>query len=223
MSTLRRQLIDTCRRMNALGLNQGTSGNASARLAEGMLITPSGVDYDAMRANQIVKLDKNGRPTGSLKPSSEWRIHFDIMRARTDAGAILHCHAPFSTSLACLRIGIPAFHYMVAVAGGHDIRCAGYATFGTQALSDRTLAALEGRKACLMANHGMIALGADLAGALKLAVEVETLARQYWQALQVGKPKLLGAREMDRVLAKFADYGKQPTTRRPAPQARKTR
>ena len=144
---------------------------------------------------------------GTRVPSSEWRIHRDIYRARPDTAAIVHTHAPFATSLACLNRGIPAFHYMVAVAGGKDIRCAPYATFGTQALSDHAVAALDGRKACLLANHGMIAIGAALPAALALAVEVETLAEMYWRALQLGEPVVLSDAEMDLVIAKFRTYG----------------
>lgn len=206
---LRRQLIDTCRRMNGLGINQGTSGNASLRIDGGFLITPSGIPYDDMRPEQIVEMDLDGRYHGDFLPSSEWRFHYDIMCKREDAGAVVHTHANFCTTLACLGRGIPSFHYMVAVAGGPDIRCAPYATFGTQELSDHALKALKDRKACLLANHGMICLGPDLEKTLRLAVEVETLASQYWRALQVGEPKLLPKREMTRVLARFASYGKQ--------------
>ena len=151
----------------------------------------------------------DGEARGSLLPSSEWRFHRDIYVARADAHAIVHTHAPFATSLACLHRGIPPFHYMVAVAGGNDIRCAPYATFGTQELSDHALAALAGRDACLLANHGMIALGASLAKALALAVEVETLAEMYWRALQIGEPVLLSDAEMDVVLEKFRTYGQR--------------
>ena len=149
----------------------------------------------------------DGEARGALLPSSEWRFHRDIYAARADAHAIVHTHAPFATSLACLHRGIPPFHYMVAVAGGTDIRCAPYATFGTQALSDHAVAALAGRRACLLANHGMIAVGASLERALALAVEVETLAEMYWRALQIGEPVLLPDAEMDVVLEKFATYG----------------
>jgi L-fuculose-phosphate aldolase len=148
-------------------------------------------------------------PAGKREPSSEWRFHRDILATRPDVGAVVHTHAMFATTLSCLRRGIPAFHYMVAMAGGDSIRCAPYATFGTQALSDHAVKALKGRKACLLANHGMIAVGGTLAEAMALAVEVETLAAQYWRALQVGKPILLPKAEMRRVLAKFATYGHQ--------------
>ena len=205
---LRQEIIWTARRMNELGVNQGTSGNVSARIRGGYLITPSGLGYGGMRASDIVAVDFADRPRGKRKPSSEWRFHRDIYAARADAKAVVHTHAMFATTLACLGRGIPAFHYMVAVAGGKDIRCAPYATFGTQALSDHALAALEGRRACLLANHGMICVGGSLGSALALAVEVETLAGQYWRALQVGEPKLLSNKDMKVVLEKFESYGK---------------
>lgn len=204
---LRRQIVATCRRMNALGINQGTSGNVSARVRGGLLITPSGVPYDAMTAEGVVALAPDGAVRGAGKPSSEWRFHVDILAARPDAGAIVHTHSVHATALSCLRRDIPAFHYMVAAAGGDTIRCADYATFGTQALSDHALAALDGRRACLLANHGVIALGKDIDAALALAVEVETLAQQYLLALQVGKPTILGKAEMRRVIEKFKGYG----------------
>ena len=204
---LRQAIIDSCREMNALGINQGTSGNISARVAGGFLITPSGVPYDEMTPAQMVEMDPKGGHRDGQKPSSEWRMHSDIYRGRPEAGAVVHTHATFCTALACLRREIPAFHYMVAVAGGHSIRCADYATFGTQALSDNMLRALEGRGACLLANHGMICFGPDLKKALALAVEVETLARQYWHASQAGEPVLLSEAEMNRVLELFKSYG----------------
>ena len=207
----RRSIIDACLRMNDLGINQGTSGNIGVRIRGGMLITPSGMPYDRLKTSDIVYMKSDGSiPKGQRNPSSEWRFHHDILAARPDVGAVVHTHAMFATTLACLRRDIPSFHYMVAVAGGESIRCAPYATFGTQALSDHALKALDGRKACLLANHGMIAVGDSIERALALAVEVETLAAQYWRVLQVGKPKLLSAAEMRRVLAKFADYGRQP-------------
>ncbi len=207
---LRRAVIDTALRMNALGVNQGTSGNVSARWGEGLLITPSGVPYERLEPDSIVFMDMEGTPRGGLLPSSEWRFHRDILAARPDVGAVVHTHSAFATTLACLGRGIPAFHYMVAAAGGLDIRCAPYATFGTQALSDHALAALDGRAACLLANHGQIATGPNLEKALALAVEVESLAGMYWRALQIGEPVLLDAEEMAVVLEKFKSYGKQP-------------
>jgi L-fuculose-phosphate aldolase len=205
--TLRLQLIETARAMNRSGINQGTAGNLSARCDDGMLITPSGVPYDSLEAADIVRLDGQGRASGARKPSSEWRIHYDVYRGRPDAGAILHAHPVHCTALACLRREIPAFHYMVAVAGGDTVRCAPYATFGTQELSDHVQAALAGRKACLMANHGLLCVASEPAGALDLAVEIESLARAYLQCLAVGEPAILDAAEMERVLEKFRDYG----------------
>lgn len=206
---LRRAIVETCRRMNTLGLNQGRSGNLSARVPGGLLVTPSGMAYDAMSPDDIVFMKADGDvPAGQRKPSSEWRFHRDILAARADVEAVLHSHAMFATTLACLRREIPAFHYMVAVAGGDTIRCAPYATFGTQALSDHALAALADRKACLLANHGMIAVGGSVDAALDLAVEVETLAAQYWRALQVGEPYILPGAEMAVVLEKFKGYGR---------------
>ncbi|HVP87318.1 MAG TPA: class II aldolase/adducin family protein [Casimicrobiaceae bacterium] len=210
---LRREIIATALAMNARGINRGKSGNVSARIEGGFLVTPSGLAYESLSPENIVAMTSSGESRGSLLPSSEWRFHRDIYAARSDSGAIVHAHSPFATTLACLGRDIPAFHYMIAVAGGKNIRCARYATFGTQALSDHALAALEARKACLLANHGMIAIGATLAAALALAIEVEALAEQYWRALQIGVPNLLSDAEMDLVLAKFESYGQQPPTR----------
>jgi L-fuculose-phosphate aldolase len=205
---LRRQIIATALRMNALGINRGKSGNVSARWKSGFLVTPSGLAYEKTKPADIVFVDAAGKASGKREPSSEWRFHHDIYRTRKACLAVVHAHSSFATALACLRREIPAFHYMIAVAGGNSIRCAPYATFGTQALSDHALAALEGRNACLLANHGMIALGADLDGALALAVEVESLCEQYWRALQIGNPALLPDEEMAVVIDKFRTYGK---------------
>jgi L-fuculose-phosphate aldolase len=208
---LRTAVIATALAMNEAGINRGKSGNVSARLRasdfDGYLITPTGVPYRKTTPDQIVAMTLDGDARGTLLPSSEWRFHRDIYRSRSDAQAIVHTHAPFATSLACMHRDIPPFHYMVAVAGGRDVRCAPYATFGTQELSDHAVAALAGRRACLLANHGMIALGASLDLALALAVEVETLAEMYWRALQIGEPVLLPDAEMDVVLEKFRTYG----------------
>jgi L-fuculose-phosphate aldolase len=203
----RRALVDHARRMNGLGINQGTSGNLSVRTASGFLVTPSGLAYDAMLPEDIVEVEWDGVIAGRHPPSTEWRLHRDIYQNRHDARAIVHAHAMFATTLSCLDRDIPSFHYMVAVAGGTNIRCAPYATFGTQDLSDRAVAALEGRKACLLSHHGMIAFSEMLPGALDLAVEVETLAAMYWRALQVGEPTILPEDEMELVLEKFATYG----------------
>lgn len=193
--------------LERLGLNRGSSGNISLRWQDGFLITPSGMPPRIIAPDDIVLMDLAGNAAGRRKPSSEWRFHCDIYRARPDAGAVVHGHPPFSVALAALRMGIPSYHYMVAMAGGIDIRCAPYATYGTQELSDHALTALEGRKACLLANHGMIATGADLDRAMALAVEVENLAEGYWRALQIGTPNLLDEAEMAVVLKKFESYG----------------
>ena len=206
----RRSIVDACRRMNALGINQGRSGNIGLRVEGGMLVTPSGTSYDDMKPADIVFMELDGRvPPGQRAPSSEWRFHRAILAARPEIGAVVHTHALFATTLACLRREIPAFHYMVAMAGGDSIRCAPYATFGTQDLADHAVAALDRRKACLLANHGMIAIGETLPRALALAVEVETLAAQYWRALQIGDPVILSEKEMQVVLEKFKSYGRQ--------------
>ena len=205
---LRASIVDTARGMSALGINRGKSGNVSARVDAGFLITPSGLAYAATMPADIVAVDLDGNATGRRAPSSEWRFHRDIYAARSDVAAIVHAHATFATTLACLDRGIPAFHYMIAIAGGSDIRCAPYATFGTQALSDHAVRALDERSACLLSHHGMIAVGPSLAAALELAVEVETLAEMYWRALAIGEPAVLGADAMAAVLARFATYGK---------------
>jgi len=207
--SLRREIIATALRMNELRINRGRSGNVSARTSRGFLVTPSGLSYEETAPEDIAVVTLAGHASGPRQPSSEWRFHRDIYAARPEVGAIVHTHSTFATTLACLGRDIPAFHYMVAVAGGKDIRCAGYATFGTQALSDRALAALQGRNACLLANHGMIAVGGTLADALELAVEVEALAEQYWRTLQTGNPNLLSDAEMDVVLEKFKSYGRE--------------
>ena len=206
---LRRQLIDTALAMNASGINSGTSGNLSVRCGEGMLITPTGLEYAELEVTDIVELDARGKTESHREPSSEWRIHHDIYQRRADALAIVHAHPVHCAALACLNRGIPPFHYMVAKAGGRNIRCSPYATFGTQELSDHVLVALQDRKACLMANHGLMVLGNSLKNALALAVEVENLARTYLQCLSVGEPEILDDAEMDRVVEKFRTYGRQ--------------
>jgi L-fuculose-phosphate aldolase len=207
---LGRALIDACLAMTARGINHGTSGNASARWRDGFLVTPTGRRYETLAPDELVYVTLDGAAHGPLAPSSEWRMHRDIYACRPEAAAVLHAHPPYATALSCLREGIPGFHYMVAAAGGPDIRCAGYALFGTAELSTAMLAALEDRRACLLANHGMICFGADLDRALALAVEVESLARQYCIARQTGAPVLLTPAQLDEALARFADYGRQP-------------
>lgn len=200
------ELLQAARSLEALGLNQGTAGNLSVRSGQGFWITPSALPLEGLGPDDMVFMGLDGQARGRHRPSSEWRFHRDILAARAEVGAVVHSHAPYATTLACQRRPVPAFHYMVALAGGHDIRCSDYATFGTQALSEAALRALADRQACLLANHGMIALGADLAAALDMAQEVEYLCRLYHQALQTGRPRLLDREEMDRVQARFKDY-----------------
>lgn len=209
MSDARNELLAACKAMDAVKLSPGTSGNLSVRDGDGYWITPSGVPYDRLSAGQMVFMDMKGGWNGDLKPSSEWRFHLDIYREREDTSGICHTHSTHATALACRREGIPAFHYMVAAAGGHDIRCAPYRTFATQDLSDVAIEALEGRQACLLSNHGVIALGATVEKALKLAQEVETLAHQFILSRQIGGPAILSGEEMDIVLEKFGTYGQQ--------------
>lgn len=206
----RAQLIAACRELTRRGLTHGTSGNVSARCDAGrFLISPSGMAYEALQPDDVPRMDLDGRWFGRRRPSSEWRFHRDIFRSRPDVGAIVHTHSPRATALACTGRGIPAFHYMVAVAGGSDIRCAPYQTFGTQELSQAALAALQDRKACLLANHGVIATGPDLHSAVALAGEVENLATQYCAAVLLGEVRILDEAEMRRVLEKFRSYGQQ--------------
>lgn len=234
----REAIVETMRSLSQHDLNRGKSGNASLRwhrgAADGLLLTPSGLAYERMTADDLVwvpleqpdpvpeaedeLLPPPARFDGAYLPSSEWRIHLDLHRRRPDARAVLHLHSPWATTLACLpRVqseGIPAFHYMVAVAGGNDLRCAAYARFGSAKLSELTLGALDGRRACLMAHHGMIAIGADLRPCLDLAIEVEVLCRLYGQALSIGEPGRLDDAEMAQVLAQFAVYGRAQAARK---------
>ena len=203
----RQSMIDACLRMTELGINQGTSGNISLRHDKGMLITPTSVPYEEMQAEQIVFMDQDGSFDPGQKPSSEWRFHRDILKARPEVNAVVHAHPPYATTLAIMGRDIPPVHYMIAVAGGDTIRCAPYATFGTEELSRRAVKGLEDRLACLLAHHGMIAIGPTLARAMWLAVEVETLARQYHGCLQIGIPPLLSKAEIENVRSRIAGYG----------------
>ena len=215
-AALRREIVDAARRMNALGINQGTSGNISARCGERMLITPSATPYEEMRPDDVAAMPLEGERgawTGPLKPSTEWRFHLDILRGRPEAGAVVHTHATYCTTLAILRREIPAVHYMMAAFGGTTVRCAPYATYGTPELAAHALAALEGRNACLLANHGMIVVGASLAKAMWLAVELETIAKQYYLALQIGQPVVLSDAEIDDTARSFSSYGVQERDR----------
>jgi len=207
---LRQEMIQTVQRFAAEGLGVGTSGNLSARNDRGFMITPSGVPYQQLEPEMLVELGPAGEViTGDLLPSSEWRFHKDIYLSHKQTGAIVHVHSPFATAIACTRQSIPAFHYVVAIAGGDSIPCAEYATFGSGDLSSHAVKALEDRRACLLANHGMIALGKDIASAFALALVVEDLARQYYYSLQIGEPVILDKEEMHTILEKFKTYGKQ--------------
>ncbi|MDP2246936.1 MAG: class II aldolase/adducin family protein, partial [Nitrosomonadales bacterium] len=184
------------------------SGNASVRVENGLLLTPTGMDVEDMIASDMVFMNEEGEFEGERKPTSEWRFHLDILKARPEIGAVVHTHSMFATTLACLHKDVPAFHYMIAVTGGHTIRCAPYALFGSEALSLAALKALEGHRACLLANHGMIALGENLRQAFDVAVEVEALCEQYLRALQVGEPTILTPQEMAEVFEQFKSYSK---------------
>jgi len=209
MADLRTELIATARAMQPAGLNRGTAGNVSVRCGEGFYITPTGMAYDALRDDDIPRMALDSSHIGSRKPSSEWRFHRDLYATRPEVGAVLHAHSPFAVSLACLRLDIPPFHYMIARFGGATIRCAEYSIFGSESLSTAAMAAMAGRKGCLLANHGLLVAGRDLAEALALAVELEELCEQYWRACQLGQPVLLSAEEMAAVLEKFSGYGQQ--------------
>jgi L-fuculose-phosphate aldolase len=209
---LRREMVATCRAMNASGINQGTAGNISLRNGKGFLITPSSLPYDTMASADIVQMFLDGSYEGERRPSSEWRFHRDILQSRPDIDCVVHCHSVYATTLAVHHKPIPSFHYMTGLFGGTTIRCARYATFGTQALSDAALEALEGRTACLLGQHGQIALGKTLAQGLANAIEVETLARLYVQALTLGEPPILDDAEMERVITQMKNmsYGNAP-------------
>ncbi len=212
---MRQSLLEVTQKLSTKGLNRGTSGNVSVRhnLDEkrGYLITPSGMAAEDLTADDMVWMDFSGNTNATEgnkhKPSSEWRFHHDILQAYPEVNAVIHTHSMFASTLSTLRRDIPAFHYMIALAGGDSIRCAPYALFGSQALSDNALIALENRKACLLANHGMIAIGTTLEKALAITLEVEVLCEQYLRALQVGEPYVLSQQEMAEVIAQFKDYG----------------
>lgn len=214
----RLSIIEACREMSAAGINQGTSGNISVRTAEGLLLTPSAVPYDTMRPEDIVAMKWDGSwtaPDGRV-PSSEWRFHLDILKAKPEVGAVVHAHPIFCTIIAIMNRSIPAIHYMVAAAGGNDIPCAPYAQYGTAELSEAALVALRHRRACLLAHHGLIAIGPDLRKAMWLAVEVEVLARQYHGCLQIGTPPLLPDAEIDSIVERFRHYGLRDSAATPS-------
>jgi L-fuculose-phosphate aldolase len=205
---LREELVATARRMSDLGLTPGMSGNVSVRTPRALLVTPSGMPYGDLVADDVVEIALDGtiRP-GQRTPTTEWQLHRDILGSRKDVEAIVHTHSLFCTTISTLRRPIPALHYMIVLAGGDEIPCADYATFGSAELASNAIVALGGGQACLLANHGMIALGGSLPEALWVAAEVETLASQYWHAAQIGTPHILDRSELDKVRAKFAAYG----------------
>lgn len=206
---LRLELIETCQAMNRLNINSGTAGNVSVRTDEGFLISPTGIEYEKLRPDNIVLVRMDGTFDGEILPSSEWRFHRDILLKRRELNAVVHTHSSHATAVSIMELGIPALHYSIAVAGGKDIRCARYATFGTQELSDAALEALEGRQACLLAHHGVIAAGVSLARALSMAARVEELAKQFILCRSLGSPPIIDDAEINRVLAKYTSYGQQ--------------
>ena len=207
---LRQEIVAVAQAIDLAGFCPSKSGNVSARFGEGLLITPSGLPYAKTKPEDLIHLSLDGTVLdGTRKPSSEWPFHVEIYKARPDAQAIVHTHSPRATALSCTRRGIPAFHYMIALCGGADVRCADYATFGSPELAANAVRGLDGRKAVLLANHGVIALGQTLAGAHTIVAEVENLAGQYLDILAAGlEPIILDGAEMERVGAKFAGYGK---------------
>ncbi len=208
---IRQSIIDACLELNSSGLNQGTSGNISMRVGNRVLMTPTSIPYPHLTPDMLCSFDLSGEMTGDWdgthQPSSEWRFHWQILKHRPEFNAVVHAHPPFCTTLAILRKPIPACHYMVAAFGGNDVRCSDYSTYGTAELADMALEAMRDRSGCLLANHGMITAGATLEKAMWRAVELETLARQYCQALQIGDPVILDDAQIDQTLSKFADYG----------------
>ena len=207
-SQLREQMLETARNLNDLGLNRGTSGNLSVRLTESQwLVTPSGVNAAKLSTQSMVLMSFEGVAIGPGRPSSEWRFHQDILATRPEVNAVIHTHSTFATAMSCVQKDVPAFHYMIAAAGGDSIRCAPYALFGTQELSEYAVSALTDRQACLLSNHGMIAVGKNLDAALALAVEVESLCEQYSTAMRLGEPQLLTSAQMHAVLEQFKTYG----------------
>lgn len=207
---LRTELVESCRNMNGLGINKGTAGNISVRHDEGFLISPTGVPYDDLTADQVVFMSWDGQFTGNVFPSSEWRFHRDILRARADLNAVVHTHSTHATAVSILGRDIPAIHYAIAATGSGTIRCAPYEIFGSQELADRVVAALDGSRACLMAHHGVIAAHASIRAALSLAVTVEELAQQYLLCLPLGEPPVLSESQIRDALKKFESYGQQP-------------
>ncbi len=224
---LREEIVNNCRKMNALGINQGTSGNISVRFEGRMLISPSAVPYDEMTADSIASMpldDESGNWDGPMAPSTEWRFHHKLLRHRKEAEAVVHAHPTYCTTLAIARKPIPACHYMVAAFGGNDVKCSNYAKYGTEELSQHALEAMQKRMACLLANHGMIVIGESLAKAMWRAVELETIARQYYLSLLIGGPVLLNDAQIEETIQGFATYGAQSggNKRRPPTRRKKT-
>jgi L-fuculose-phosphate aldolase len=210
----RRALLKAARGMSEGGLTQGTSGNISLRVPGGMLITPTGMPYGTLKASDLVFMSDEGQVgPGQRRPSSEWRIHLDVYRKRPDVHAVVHAHPMFCTTFAILRQPLRAVHYMIGVTGSAEVPCAPYATYGTADLSSEVLGTLKGRNACLLANHGLVVVGKCLDVALKMAFEVEQVAELQWRAQLVGKPHVLGRKEMARVIALFETYGQQRPAR----------
>ncbi len=205
----RREVVATAQEMSRRGLSPGRSGNVSRRWADGMLITPSGMAYDGLEPDDVSFVAMTGKPSGRRRPSSEWQLHLAVYAARADVGAVVHAHAMHSVVLSCTSKPIPAFHYMVAVAGGDDIPCVPYATFGTEELAGHVVRGLRDRNACLMAHHGLVAVGGSLMAALELAAEVETIAEQYYKVLTLGRPAVLSRTQMAEVLERFVSYGQR--------------
>ena len=207
MKNLKSEIIKYSKMLNSKKLSALRSGNISARFKDGFLITPSGKKYSSLNEKDIVFVSLDGSfDTKKGTPSSEWKFHQDIYINKKDAKAIVHAHSTNATAISTHKKGIPSFHYMVAMAGGHDIKCAKYATFGTRNLSKNILIALKGRKACLIANHGQIAFEDDLSKAFELAEEVENISLQYITSLRLGNPRSLSLNEMKKVLSKAKNY-----------------
>jgi L-fuculose-phosphate aldolase len=204
---LREEVVRTCRRLVELGMNQGAAGNVSVRLGDGFLATPSGIGWDELEPEQLATVDGPGQYRGPCLPTSEWRLHAAVLRVRPAVGAVIHTHSVYATTIACLRLDLPALHYYIVAGGGATIRCAPYATFGTQALADNVVATLADADACLMANHGLLVVGSTLAQTLRRTVDIETLARQYVYARMIGEPVILPDDEIERVRVKMRTYG----------------
>jgi L-fuculose-phosphate aldolase len=204
---LRREIVGAVARLEAIGFNHGSSGNVSCRLGERVLITPTGANSANLTPGKLVVFDLEGGVEGDGVPSSEWQMHAAIFKARSAAQAVVHTHADACVALSCLREALPPFHYMIAGFGGNDVRCARYEAFGSEALAMAAVEALEGRSACLLANHGMIAFATSVTQAVGQTIKLETLVRQYLMARQAGAPVLLSDAEMELVRERYRHYG----------------